>query len=73
MHIIDILQDKRYIYIYITNIRNKIIYIGKKYLTSLFFHGLEVFSNIEYYWVARRDFYKLLTPNICAYVVNNLL
>ena len=36
---------------------NKIKYNEKKYLTSLLFHGLEVLSNIECYWIARRDFF----------------
>ena len=34
--------------------------MGKKKLTSMFFCDLEVLSNIERYWVARKDFYKLL-------------
>jgi len=55
------------------NSHNKIKYKGKKYLTSMLFHCLEMLSNIEHYWVDRRDFYKLLIPNICAYVVKNSL
>ena len=39
----------------------------------MLFHVLEALSNIERNWVARRDFYKLLILDICAYVVNNSL
>ena len=52
------------------NGHNKIKYNGKKYLISMFFHSLEVLYNIERYWVASIEFYKLLIPNICASIVN---
>ena len=47
------------------NGHNKIKYNGKKKLNFYAFHSLEMLSNIDYYWVARRDFYKLLILDIC--------
>ena len=72
MHIIDTLQDSIFFFL-IKRSHNKIKYNGNKYLTSILFHDLEVFFNIECCWIDRRNFYKLLIPGICAYVFKNSL